>query len=64
MSIQLDASVIEVVAAHAATQAVLERFGIPCQADRVAPLETIEQAVATRGYWATDALLDELNALL
>ncbi len=62
--IQPNAPVIEVVAAYPASQAVFERFGIPCQADRVAFWETIEQAAAAQGHWAIDALLDELNSLL
>lgn len=62
--IQPNAPVIEVVAAYPATQVVFERFGIPCQAGRVASWETIEQAAAAQGHWAIDGLLDELNALL
>lgn len=48
---------------YPATRAIFERYNIPCQADRIATWETIEQAAAARGHWATDALLDELSAV-
>jgi hypothetical protein len=60
--IQAETSVVEVVMTYPATRAIFERHNIPCQADRIALWETIEQAAAARGHWVTDALLDELNA--
>ena len=45
------------------TRAVFERYDIPCPVDRITLWETIEQAAAARGYWAADALLDELSAV-
>ena len=62
--IQPETSIVEVVTTYPATRAILDRYGIPFQIDRIAPWETIEQAAAARGHWVTDALLDELNAVL
>ena len=61
--IQAETSIVEVVMTYPATRAIFERYNIPCQADRIALWETIEQAAAARGHWATDALLDELSAV-
>jgi hypothetical protein len=61
--IQADTSVVQVATAYPATQAVFEGYGIPCQADHVAPWETIEQAAAARGHWVADSLLNELNVV-
>jgi hypothetical protein len=54
--------VVEVLTTHPATQAIFERHSILCQPDRIAPWETIQQAAAARGHWATDSLLDTLNS--
>jgi hypothetical protein len=62
--IQPDIPIAELARAYPATQAVLDRYAIPYQANRGAHWETIEQAAATRGHWATDTLLDDLNAVL
>ncbi len=62
--IQPETPILEVVTTYPATRAIFERYGIPCQIDRIAPWETIDQAAAARGHWAADALLDELNAVL
>lgn len=59
--IQPEMPFVEVVTTYPATRAIFERYGIPYQFDRIASWETIEQAAAARGHWATDALLDELN---
>jgi hypothetical protein len=55
--------VFEVVTTHPATQAIFERHGILCKADRIAPWETIQQAAAARGHWAADSLLKALNSV-
>jgi hypothetical protein len=55
--------IVEVVKTHPATHAIFARYNIPSQADRIALWETIEQAAAARGHWASDGLLDELNAI-
>lgn len=59
--IQPEMPIVEVVTAYPSTRTVFRRYGIPCQLDRIAHWETIEQAAAARGCWATDALLGELN---
>jgi hypothetical protein len=61
--IQAETPIVEVVMTHPATRAIFDRYNIPCQADRIALWETIEQAAAARGHWAADALLDELSAV-
>jgi hypothetical protein len=53
--------VLEVVTTRPATQAIFERHGILCQADRIAPWETLGQAAAARGHWAAGSLLEALN---
>ncbi len=58
-----DTSLVDVAATYPAARAILERYGIPCQADRVAPWESVEQAAAARGHWAADTLLEELKAI-
>ena len=62
--IQPETPIVEIVRTYPATRAIFERYGIPCQVDRIAPWETVEQAAAARGHWAADTLLDELNAVL
>ena len=62
--IQLETPIVEIVRTYPATRAIFERYGIPCQVDRIAPWETVEQAAAARGHWTADTLLDELNAVL
>jgi len=62
--IQPETSIVATVTTYRATRAIFERYGIPCQIDRIVPWETIEQAAAARGHWVADALLDELNAIL
>lgn len=62
-NIQADTAVVQVAAAYPATQAVFERYGIPCQSNRTPLWETIEQAAAARGHRADDSLLNELNGV-
>jgi hypothetical protein len=63
VDIQAETPVVEAVTAYPATRAIFERYHIPCQANRIALWENIEQAAAARGHWAADALLDELGAV-
>jgi hypothetical protein len=62
-NIQADAAVVQMATVYPATQAIFERYGIPCQSDCTPLWETIEQAAASRGHWADDSLLNELNVV-
>jgi hypothetical protein len=62
-NIEAHTTVLEVATIHPVTQAIFERHGILCQADRIAPWETVEQAAAARGHWAADSLLEALNSV-
>ncbi len=63
-SIRPEVNVQGVIDRWPTTRAVFERYGIPTQTVSCPIWETIEQSAAARGHWATDALLDELNAVL
>jgi hypothetical protein len=61
--IQAESPIVEAVMTSPATVAIFKRYDILCQPDRIGLWETIEQAAAARGHWATDALLEELAAV-